>query len=467
MVKRIWTLAERLAVGIGIALLILSMILGLSGYAALSSLFENNLRERAESQARQLALFSADALLVYDYATLERYTKALADEPGIFSVSVLRGDGEILASSGEEYEGPGSSVIKVEQSLKIGNSDIGVVTLQVDRQGMEKSLQRLGVSGFIVLMVLIVTLFWVLRKFIDQGLIRPVQQLAQSANPLNSRQCPEPKELPQELELLAQTFRGLCSDIKTHLNEREHAEQQVRNATERLTREQRLATVGQVAAGLAHNLNTPLGSIKGYAQLLSERIENAEQKHQASLIVEQAESCAKTVQNLMTAVRMPDVEKKEFDLYRHVSGAIQLVRPLLRGQHTKVVGPENMDNKSCMAQGDPGAVEQILFNLLTNAAQAGATEVTVKLDQLRANKAWILTVQDNGPGIKQELRTSLFDPFVTDKPSGEGTGLGLYMSQKLATGMGAELSLSDGESGTGACFILRFYENSNPARASL
>ncbi|MEE9302410.1 MAG: hypothetical protein V3U84_01360 [Thiotrichaceae bacterium] len=235
MVGRVWTLAERLTVGIGLALLALSMILGISGYATLSSLFESNLRERAESQARQLALFSADAILVYDYATLERYSKELSDEPGILSVSIIRSDGEVLAEAGEQENWPPSSTIKVDQSLQLGNSDIGVVQLVVDRQGMEDSLRRLGISGLIVLMVLLIALFWILRKFIDRGLIRPVQQLAQAANPLNNKNCPEPKDLPQELESLAQTFRGLCSDIKTHLHERESAELRVRNATDILT----------------------------------------------------------------------------------------------------------------------------------------------------------------------------------------------------------------------------------------
>ena len=460
MVTRVWSLADRLAVGIGLALLILGLILGLSGYAALSSLFENNLKESAESQARQLALFSADAILVYDYAPLERYARALADEPGIISVSILRNDGEVLALAGEQQLTSQLSIIKVEQALSIGNSDIGIVKISIDRQGMESALKNLAIAGLMVLVLLIITLFWVLRKFIDQGLIQPVQQLAKAANPLNTSHCPEPRELPQELERLAQTFRRLCSDIKTHLSERENAEQMVRDATERLTRDQRLATVGQVAAGLAHNLNTPLGSIKGYAQLLSERIDNKQQQQQATLIVEQAEVCASTVRNLLTAVRMPEVEQIEFDLYQQVLGAIELMRPLLRDQLTKVVDPVIPKGECCVALGDPGAVEQILFNLLTNAAQAGATVVEVNIYR-EINEGWMLTVEDNGPGIKSSMKTSMFDPFVTDKPPGEGTGLGLYMSQKLASGMGASLRLSDKLLKRGACFELRFNNISN------
>ena len=460
MVNRVWTLTERLAVGIALVLLTLSIILGITGYVALSNLFEHNLKERADSQARQLALFSADALLVYDYATLERYAEALSHEPGIISVSIIRNDGEILAQSGEQNTSASHSAIKVKQALKIGNTEIGFIALSVDRKGMESSLQYFALVGLFFLLAIIFVLFWVLRAFIERSLIRPVQQLAMAANPLVAKQCPEPKQLPQELERIAVTFRSLCRDIKTHFDERERAELKVRHATERLTREQRLATVGLVAAGLAHNLNTPLGSIKGYAQLLSERLENEDQKLQVSFIVEQAEACAKTVRNLLTAVRMPEVEKLEFDLYQHVVGAIELMRSLLKDQKTIIKEPEAIKNASCIAYGDPGAVEQILFNLLTNAAQAGASQITVQLYK-QHNTAWILTVTDNGPGIKDALYSSLFDPFVTDKPAGEGTGLGLYMSQKLAAGMGAKLTLKAPQINMGASFELSFFEHSS------
>ncbi len=100
MVKRSWSLTEKLTMGIGLALVISSLVLALAGYIALSRLLEDNLTQRAESQARQLALFSVDAILVYDYATLERYTSELAREPGIISVLIRRNDGELLATAG-------------------------------------------------------------------------------------------------------------------------------------------------------------------------------------------------------------------------------------------------------------------------------------------------------------------------------------------------------------------------------
>ncbi|MCG7920452.1 MAG: HAMP domain-containing histidine kinase [Candidatus Thiodiazotropha lotti] len=453
MVKRNWSLTERLTAGVGLAMVMLSLVLAGGGYIALSKLFETHLTERAVSQARQLALFSVDAILVYDYATLERYTTELAREPGIVSVLIRRNDGELLAEAGVSPELDNPSLIHVEQGLSIGNSEIGRVFLSVDRAGMVEALFRVGLSGLGLLLLVLAILFLALRKFINSELILPVQQLAQSINPLHAEQCPEPTGLPEELQRLAQTFQRLCGEIKDHLAKRDQAEHMVRSVTERLNRDQRLAVVGQMAAGLAHNLNTPLGSIKGYAQLLEESGDDSQQ-HQARLIIEQAESCAAKVTNLLTAVRLPEIEQQAFDLHQQVNGAVELIAPILKGYDVKINPPVEPEGERCIVTGDPGALEQILFNLLANAAQAGAIHVNLSVIRTSESGLVHLRVEDDGPGIPSNLQSTLFDPFVTSKPPGEGTGLGLYMSRQIAIQMGAELSMVTQDLNNGACFNL-------------
>lgn len=458
MVKRSWTLSEQLGAGIGLAMLIMGLVLGSFGYITLSNILEDHLQERAESQARQLALFAADAILLYDYATLERYAKELADEPGIISVKIQRNDGETLAQASNPETSSNTSIIEVQQRLHIGQLDIANVTLAVDRRSMELTLQQLALVGFVVLLVLIITVFWIMRQFVERGVIKPVQQMVLAANPLKTDNCPEPKDLPEELARLAETIRGLCGEVRAHLIEREHAEQLARLATERLTREKRLATVGQIAAGLAHNLNTPLGSIKGFAQLLCENLDDPKNKQQASCIVTQAESCAATVRNLLTTVRPPEIVLREFDLYQQVVTSVEYMRPLLRDRGVEVIimNEQNSEDRP-KVMGDCGAVEQILFNLLSNAAQANATEVNIDFVVEPDDNNVVMNVCDNGPGISHALGESLFDPFVTDKAPGEGTGLGLYLSKQLAENMGADLFLSSTSSTNGACFSLMFY----------
>ena len=463
MVKRSWSLTEKLTMGIGLALVISSLVLALAGYIALSRLLEDNLTQRAESQARQLALFSVDAILVYDYATLERYTSELAREPGIISVLIRRNDGELLATAGSELNLNDSSRIHVVEPFYIGDSGIGTVYLSVDRKGMEQALFQVGLSGLGLLLLVLALLFLTLRKFIKVELIEPIQKLAQSINPLHAEQCPQPTGLAEELQQLALTFQSLCGDIKNHLRERELAEHMVRKVSERLSRDQRLAVVGQMAAGLAHNLNTPLGSIKGYAQLLSERCSDESQKHQAQLIAEQAESCAEKVSNLLTAVRLPELTQQPFDLVVQVNGAIELISPILKGYSIALGKVQTSADHACMVLGDPGALEQILFNLLTNAAQAGAENIHLMIESTVNKHGYRLKVEDDGPGIPPGMQASIFDPFVTSKLPGKGTGLGLYMSRQIANQMGAHLVLeSTNQPETGARFVLELPGMRNP-----
>jgi len=476
MVTRPWTLSTRLGAGIGLTVMLLGLVLGVAGYTTLSGLLERHLRDSAESRARQLALFGADAILSYDYATLERYASALAREPDIVAVRVTRDDGELLASAGDT-DGPGmrdaSALIAASQSLHLGGSRIGSVQLWVDRGGMEASLRRLAVTGLVLLLGLIALLFWLLRHFVERSLIRPVQALALAANPLAAQQCPEPGSLPAELAQLSTTFHQLCASIQAHLNEREHAERLARAATERLTREQRLATVGQLVAGLAHKLNTPLGSIRGFAQLLSERSDDPRQRRQADLIIEQAEACATTVRNLLDSVHPGSPQARDFDLHAHLQGTVELMQPLLHKLSITILLPDtdatNPDSSTTSPDcrytvtADPAGVEQILFNLLSNAIDAGADHVTLRLGERHQYPYGALWVCDDGagiapdaPSIAADLAERLFDPFITAKPPGQGTGLGLYLSRQLATAMGARLELSDHCRTPGACFALTF-----------
>lgn len=473
MVGQQWSLAQRVGAGIGLALLLFGFVLGIAAYQGLSNLLEQHLSERANSHAHQLALFSADAILIHDYATLERYTSALASEPGVLEVTIRRDDGEVLAHAirpgllqGNSATSPmvnsGHAVkrLYVQHNLNIGGSIIGVVKLGVDRGPMEAYLQRLAWIGLGFLLAMIVLIFLGLRWFIERGLIRPIEQLALAANPLSGAQCSEPKSLPEELARLARVFRQLCADVQTHLSGREQAEQLARNATDRLTRQQRLATAGQIAAGVAHNLNTPLGSIRGYAQLLLEQLSEPEQRRKAQLIVEQSESCATSVRNLLTTVHPPKVKQQVFDLHGQLEVSLEVMRPLFRdwGMQVKALG---FDSR-CDVIGDPAALEQILFNLFSNAAQAGASELSVRLLKNDSSAHCALRIDDNGPGIDARLRDSLFDPFVTEKEPGEGTGLGLYLSRQLAEGMQAGLTLGASEPTKGACFVLSLRCNTNP-----
>jgi signal transduction histidine kinase len=205
----------------------------------------------------------------------------------------------------------------------------------------------------------------------------------------------------------------------------------------RLCSEQRLASIGQMAAELAHEMNTPLSNILGYAQMAQARAQDADMQHRLEVIVEHARRLSRIVADMMAAVRPPLPKGGRVVMRDLLTSIARLTAPLLsnRGIALKV----EADGGEAVVWADVSMTEQILFNLISNAFHASATHILLQLVPGEDNHC--LLVEDDGSGIPDPVRERLFEPFVTGRRAGEGTGLGLAISQRLAREMGGELSL--------------------------
>jgi len=259
---------------------------------------------------------------------------------------------------------------------------------------------------------------------------------------------PMAADAPTEVADLAAAIGGLRERIGRHIAEAEEAAHARTEALRRLCSEQRLAAVGQLAGEVAHELNTPLSNILGYAQSALPGAADAEQRDALMTIEAQARRAGQIVRDMLTAARAPAPSLQVIDLEAICAAFVRLVTPLARKQGA-VISLESTG--PVPVRGDASRVEQILFNLVFNAVQAGASEIRLTP---AATGAPEVVVGDNGPGLPETVRTRLFEPFVTTKPAGQGTGLGLAISQRLAREMGAELEWV--ESDAGARFRLAF-----------
>lgn len=435
------SLAFRLTVTLGGAWFVLFLALGGAIWHTTLRLVQEAQSDKARALATQLATVSLDALLLRDYGVLERY---IADLSGAVAYAeIRRADGQVLGKTGAQLEG----VELLRVPMRAAGEEVGEVLAQYDPSPARRAAWQLAFLMALALAAFAALSFWALRRLLLGRLVAPVTALIEQTDPERPAQ-PMPADAPAEVADLAAAINGLRERIGRHLAEAEEAAHVRNEALRRLCSEQRLAAVGQLAGEVAHELNTPLSNILGYAQSALPVADDPALRESLETIEAQARRAGQIVRDMLSAARAPAPSLQRVDLDAVCSAFVRLVTPLARKQEVSIMlevsGPVHV-------RADASRVEQILFNLVSNAMQAGARDIRLRL---RDDDEPGITVSDNGPGLPESVRLRLFEPFVTTKPAGQGTGLGLAISQRLAREMGAELVHEPSARGT--CFRLKF-----------
>jgi signal transduction histidine kinase len=215
---------------------------------------------------------------------------------------------------------------------------------------------------------------------------------------------------------------------------------------------EKLAALGRVAAGIAHEVRNPLGVIRSSASLIEEDLAPGqdEPRRACRFIIEEIDRLDRLVGGLLAFARPCPVQARPFALRAAVERALRLCEPALAPAGVAVEGA--VDPALPEVGGDPDLIQQVIFGLVVNAAEAGARRVTVRAGQDGGQV--FLDVEDDGPGVPAEHAEALFEPFFTTKEG--GTGLGLPTAARIAEAHGGTLSLLPRPPrGSGACFRLR------------
>jgi two-component system sensor histidine kinase HydH len=207
-----------------------------------------------------------------------------------------------------------------------------------------------------------------------------------------------------------------------------------------VTRNQRLASIGRLAGGVAHEIRNPLSSIKGFATYFKERYQKVpEDQKIAAIMIDEINRLDRVVGQLQDFSRPVTIHKKKTDLNGLIKDAMTLVAQQTR-EHNIEVHLE-IDPETGPVQIDADRIRQVLLNLFLNAIDAmdrGGT-LTIRVE-LPAPKALVIHVGDTGPGISPEMITHIFDPYFTTKPS--GTGLGLAIAHNIIQAHGGTLAVT-------------------------
>lgn len=232
----------------------------------------------------------------------------------------------------------------------------------------------------------------------------------------------------------------------------------------RLRQSQRLESVGQLAAGLAHEINNPLAYVRANLTLLQKEWEGLRQSlptrngeepiEEGEALIEESlegvDRVAGIVRDMRDFSRAADEDRSPCDLDALAESAVRMATTWRRAD-TRI---EEHYGKPPPVPGAAGQLRQVLLNLIVNALQAVGRGGRISLTTGREGEHAVVRIEDDGCGIREEHMERLFDPFFTTKPAGEGTGLGLYVSYEIVRSHGGEIRV-ESEEGRGATFELR------------
>ncbi|OYT41275.1 MAG: hypothetical protein B6U86_02710 [Candidatus Altiarchaeales archaeon ex4484_43] len=245
-------------------------------------------------------------------------------------------------------------------------------------------------------------------------------------------------------------------ELNLHLEERiEERTRQLKEAQEQLIQSAKMATIGTLAGGIAHEINNPLGAILTNTQMLLMEVEDPDQRESLKLIEEGTRRCRDIVNTLLKYSRKPELDEfKSINLNDVINDACNLLQHQLNNENIKI---KKEYTKIPDIEGNANELQQVFTNLILNARDAikrirKAGEIIIRTYQ--EDKSVVAQVIDNGCGIPKENINKIFDPFFTTKDVGEGTGLGLAIAYKVIEKHNGRIDVSSNV-GKGATFTIK------------
>jgi two-component system NtrC family sensor kinase len=358
---------------------------------------------------------------------------------------------------------------------------IGCLELGLSLEGVNKSIVEATTATILVTILVVISTFVVITMIIS-AITKPVTELVEVTNQVSMGDLSRKVEIHQRDEIgqLAKTFNKMIESLKQSRDEIEQYSRnledkiierthQLEEAQAQLIQSEKLSAIGQLAAGVAHELNNPLGGILGYAQFTLEKLhknspEETSRKEIDSYIryvtdIEaQARRCKTIVQNLLRFSRSSQsVDFEDIDINKAIGETITFVEHQLHLNQIEL--KVSCDPKLPTVQGNLGQLQQVFTNLIINAMHASdpnsTIEIVTRYSPALGEFDGTVELQfiDHGCGIKQENLKKVFEPFFTTKDIGKGTGLGLSVSYGIIKAHQGEITVSSAP-GRGTTFSI-------------
>jgi len=247
---------------------------------------------------------------------------------------------------------------------------------------------------------------------------------------------------------------GAARRLKLQQTALQETRQRLDGALEQLLQAEKLAALGELVAGVAHEINNPLASVLGYTELALKTAPPGKIRRYLETAASEAERAGKIVRNLLTFARKHPPEKKPHSLNEIVEKTLELKAYHFRVNQIRLERQLDPALPSILLDGHQ--IQQVLLNLLNNAEQAIAERGRggkIRVETRRQGDSIEMAVEDDGPGIPEEIQARIFEPFFTTKQDGRGTGLGLSLCHGIVQEHGGQIRV-ESRPGQGAKFVV-------------
>lgn len=402
----------------------------------------------------ELSADGVDAIGVYDR---EGHAVARAGDP-----TAIASLGETINPRREAvFEAAGAHGRALAVSVP-NNLGAVVAVVRTDNQAARAAplVKLLGLYTGLVALALLVLAYLALTRLI----VRPLDELSMAAQRVagGARRLEVPRSGARELTELGSSLKSMTERLiseeqalKKKIGEVERATARLTEAQERLVRSERLASVGRLAAGLAHEIGNPIAALIGMEDLLLTGDLSAEESRDfLQRMHKETERVNRILRDLLQFARPAAEDRVAFEpgsVEAAVYDTVTLVTPQQSMKNVELALDVHPDLPNVALSREQ--LVQVVLNLVLNAADACGAGGRVTLRASAHGRGVVLEVEDNGPGVAPEVRAELFEPFVTTKEVGKGTGLGLAVCRGLVESVGGSLVL-DTEFARGARFVV-------------
>ncbi len=347
----------------------------------------------------------------------------------------------------QRFADKGHAALDIGVPLSIGKKRWGTLKIGISLEQAEHEI--IATIGKIVLLTLfLVSIGFVVILLLSRRFITPITQLANTMEKARGDYLDVKVDVMghDELAVLGERFNNMIERIR-------QANEEIRKANEKMIQSEKLASIGILASGVAHEINNPLGGLFNCVQMLKQNGDNPEFRDRyLALVKEGLDKIETTVSKLLWMSRKSEHAPVNVNVRNAVDGVYSFLEYRLSKNGITFV---NAVPEELQVTADLHDVQQMFMNLMINAVHAMQDGGKLSVTGRRSNDVVTIDVVDTGAGIAPENIGRIFDPFFTTKATGEGTGLGLWLTYGIMKNYGGDIAV-ESEVGKGSKFTINF-----------